>query len=807
MQLRGKKLRVLIPGALLAALLGAWVPCARASTTIYVQNNTPFAFSVAVTQTGAPLAADKWQRGAATVAPGRREAVVRFNRDSGITDGQRFYFTTALRKDGSELSLRQQLLGASVNSHMWQSLGGPGFSDAWFDDRNTHVGNWASGGAQFRVLYRAFFTGTDDDVEYILQYAYPVEAQDADTFSVFAYNLYMRPTSLFKNGQSIRARLMPAQFHGYDALVFSEAFDDDTRAELLNGLRPEYPYASAIMGSDRGVEQDGGMIIVSRWPIVAQDQRRFANVCTGSDCQADKGVVYVKVDRMGRSYHIFGSHTQAWSTPEGAQVRAQQFGIIKAFIDSKGIPAGEPVLIAGDLNVNKLKFPDEYAQMLRVLNAECPPLTGYWASWDPSTNLLAEQGVPSEYLDYVLWSKDHKAPTESSNEVRIVRSAEEWKEYGFEHAMWDLSDHYPVYGRFKFREQFIGRFDMVSWSKQFIYGVSPNGDLMWYGHMIGIDRNGPGDESKQRSNTPNTAGAVDSDALRARVPGSARVGAASAVSRVGVLTSADRSKVSVARPYTDVRAQGSAAELIRRGAIRPDIIEQPGPRVIHQWEGPKRVGNGWQNFKEIIPGGLSSLYGLTPEGVLKWYRHDGFLDGSFNWKGPLDVGSGWNAFSKIIAAGDGVLYGIGADGSLRWYRHNDVADASLPPKWSGPNVVGSGWGGFVHVFAGGEGVIYAVDPQGQLFWYRHKGYLSGAADWEGPKLVGTGWANFTRLFSPGEGEIYAIQPNGALLWYCHDGYRDGAATWQKPTYLGGNWNGYTQIFPRMVGTPTAPVLH
>lgn len=425
-----------------------------AETNVFVQNNTPFAFSVATQQSGASLRADAWQRGVNFIGPGRRDAVVRFNRDSGITDGQTFFFSTALTKDaGNSVHLLQQLRGSTIGSHMWQSLAGPGFTDPWYDDRNTHAATWSSGGISFRVLYRAYFTGTDDNIEYIIQYAYPIEAGDASTFNVLAYNIYMRPTSLFKNGQEIRARLLPAQLRGYDALIFSEAFDDDVRGRLLAGLRAEYPYATSILGSDRAFEQDGGVIIVSRWPVVGQDQRLFRDVCAGSDCQADKGVLYAKIEKQGRPYHIFASHTQAWPTTEAQAIRARQFGIIKAFIDSKQIPSVEPVLIAGDLNVDRLRYPGEFSQMLRILNAEFPPTAGYGSTNDPSTNTLAEQGKPAEYLDYVLWSKAHKRPAEALNEVRILRSAEEWKEFGWEFAMWDLSDHYPVRGRFRFEDQ------------------------------------------------------------------------------------------------------------------------------------------------------------------------------------------------------------------------------------------------------------------------------------------------------------------------------------------------------------------
>jgi hypothetical protein len=38
---------------------------------------------------------------------------------------------------------------------------------------------------------------------------------------------------------------------------------------------------------------------------------------------------------------------------------------------------------------------------------------------------------------------------------------------------------------------FEGQFDMTFWSKQYLYGIRPDGVLVWYGHLIGDDRNPP----------------------------------------------------------------------------------------------------------------------------------------------------------------------------------------------------------------------------------------------------------------------------------------------------------------------------
>ena len=326
--------------------------------------------------------------------------------------------------------------------------------------------------------------------------------------------------------------------------------------------------------------------------------------------------------------------------------------------------------------------------------------------------------------------------------------------------------------------------------------MKPSGELVWYAHQFGIDRNPPKPEVSERAKIDGRLGRV---AAENPVTANARrkAGVTATAEQGGKIDSPTAKIIAKDSSYADAAAQKT---------------EAPMPTIIHRWEGPKQVGTGWQSFREVIPawyGAIDgsgtaygfSLYGLMPNGVLKWYRHDGFANGTMAWKGAVDVGTGWNSFTRIIAMGDGVLYGIGQDGSLRWYRHGDVANASAHPTWSGPLVVGGGWGDFVQVFGGGQGVIYAVKPDGTLLWYRHTGYLTGAKTWEGPKVVGSGWQTFSKVFSPGEGIIYAMKSTGELMWYQHDSYLDGAFRWQAPAQVASEWSVFGNVFPLMWGSP------
>ena len=430
-----------------AAVLAGWTyGQAHAVTRVFVQNNTTTTFSVTTTQTGHSLAGNKWGCPGKTVAPGERAEIVWFNRDSGIKNGKDFYFTETVIGGGTRLMLKQRLRGEAVNSHMWQSLEG----QPWRDDRRTYSFAWKVGGQAVTVEYRAFFAGTEDNIEYILKGTYVTPpATQAQELNVLAYNIYMRPPPLI-NGQSVRAELLPAQLKGYDVIIFSEAWDNAVRANLLRGLRPDYPHHTRILDqSSLPKPSNGGVIIVSKWPIKAEAQEGFDALASGTDTLAAKGVLYALINKRGRRYHIFGSHTQAQPGAKEAAIRVGQFHIMKKFIDSRKIPAEEAVIIGGDLNVDKLKYPEQYREMLKILDADHPTPTGHPYTFDPTVNKVADKG-PKEFLDYVLYSRGHLRPKISSNEVRTIRADREWKSFPTDKAKWDLSDHFAVFGRFVF---------------------------------------------------------------------------------------------------------------------------------------------------------------------------------------------------------------------------------------------------------------------------------------------------------------------------------------------------------------------
>lgn len=254
---------------------------------------------------------------------------------------------------------------------------------------------------------------------------------------VLTFNTALLPSIAARTRQGERAAVLAPHLVGYDVLVLQELFDDRLARPLLEELAAVYPYRTERVGRDGARRlpwrQDGGVVILSRWPIEREAQMTFDATCSGTDCLADKGVGYAAVRKGDRVYHVFGTHAQSVYGSGVADVRASQFALLRAFVDAQGIPTDEPVVLAGDFNVDA--WLPELGSMLEVLRAVRPPTDGTMRfTWDPAGNALAHHG--GEWLDYVLYAADHAAPAAAWNRAVPLR-----------HEGLDLSDHYAVWGR------------------------------------------------------------------------------------------------------------------------------------------------------------------------------------------------------------------------------------------------------------------------------------------------------------------------------------------------------------------------
>jgi sphingomyelin phosphodiesterase len=297
--------------------------------------------------------------------------------------------------------------------------------------------------------------------------AQPAAAAAARPLRILTDNVMFLPSLVADYGHATRADLIARADHlrGHDVVVFQELFENGPSNRLLANLRGRYPHQTPVLGRSRSgwdrtagdyralTPEDGGVAVVSRWPIRKRVQYVYKPGC-GADWFANKGFVYVQVDVAGTPLHVFGTHAQAEDSAcragQPAAVRAAQFRELDAFVDAQRIPAGQHVVVAGDLNVNR--FSPEYRTMLGNLEVVAPErYTGHTYSFDPARNGIAGERYPGtarEHLDYVLFRRGNARPARWANETLVPQTpapyqVTRWfKTYSYT----DYSDHYPVLG-------------------------------------------------------------------------------------------------------------------------------------------------------------------------------------------------------------------------------------------------------------------------------------------------------------------------------------------------------------------------
>jgi endonuclease/exonuclease/phosphatase family metal-dependent hydrolase len=259
------------------------------------------------------------------------------------------------------------------------------------------------------------------------------------TLDVLTYNVFLLP--VIPDSQSLRAPLMADELKGFDVVLLQEAYSDRHRDMVLRGLADDYPYRSQVLGRDRWLKQDGGVVILSRWPIETERELLFGSLCEGRDCWADKGALYARINKEGRRIHVFATHLQSGS--DARPTRERQMAGIRALIDELALPEAEPVLIGGDLNTDRFsdRATGAFTRMLAILGAVQPdPPSGgtYEPTYDPERNPLS-RGWRGRHIDYVLYAAGHLRPAEAFTEVRRIAAD-----------VGPLSDHFAVRGRFLF---------------------------------------------------------------------------------------------------------------------------------------------------------------------------------------------------------------------------------------------------------------------------------------------------------------------------------------------------------------------
>jgi len=156
---------------------------------------------------------------------------------------------------------------------------------------------------------------------------------------------------------------------------------------------------------------DGGLTILSRFPIIASDSIVFSKGIS-ADSLAAKGVLYAKIEVSEKfQFHLFNTHLQASyhdskSTKKLSvfeRIRSSQLWELWEFIDKMTGDDSLPIVLAGDMNV--IGGSEEYGRMMDLLNGKyfetediLKKIYGYHPPTTSDMIFVDEEWIPREIV-------------------------------------------------------------------------------------------------------------------------------------------------------------------------------------------------------------------------------------------------------------------------------------------------------------------------------------------------------------------------------------------------------------------------
>ena len=149
---------------------------------------------------------------------------------------------------------------------------------------------------------------------------------------------------------------------GPDVVLLQEGFSSDTR-KLIEASG--FPYVSHGAHGSPFFGVDSGLYILSRYPILAQDQMTFGSSnCERWDCFASKGAQFVRlsIPALPLPLEVFNTHLQAGR--DNPPARSRQVKLLVEFYKKNHV-AGSPVIFGGDFNIRPLIDHETYDEFVR----------------------------------------------------------------------------------------------------------------------------------------------------------------------------------------------------------------------------------------------------------------------------------------------------------------------------------------------------------------------------------------------------------------------------------------------------------
>jgi len=207
-------------------------------------------------------------------------------------------------------------------------------------------------------------------------------AQEPPRIRVITYNVQFLPGIAASSNErpepEYRATRIAEECSGYDIVALQETFELRHRAAIKDAVKAAWGGALNFIESpdEKGRVTNGGCLLMTRMPIVAQDAIVYKNFSSPKDFgfRADgfaaKGAIWA---RIARSMEVKDDYVDVFVTHLEAradELRPLQYAELAAFIQAKADPK-KPVLILGDLNTagmaaERAKQDSQYSVMMKA---------------------------------------------------------------------------------------------------------------------------------------------------------------------------------------------------------------------------------------------------------------------------------------------------------------------------------------------------------------------------------------------------------------------------------------------------------
>jgi endonuclease/exonuclease/phosphatase family metal-dependent hydrolase len=231
----------------------------------------------------------------------------------------------------------------------------------------------------------------------------PARAEDGVRFElrVLSFNINDLPSPLRSKaskamkiiGRDLARRM--ADGTAPDVVLLQEAFTKRSKKLIREAGYPHVakgPGLRAIDDDARVIEYDSptdrepggprqaynrltnsGLYVLSRFPFELVEKEVYGNDCSGSDCLANKGIVYVRIRVPGFDVPVDIATTHMDSNTKDAarkvrfEAHVQQTGTLLNFLDR--MRGGRALILAGDLNIRDDRRYNHFAHQADALNA------------------------------------------------------------------------------------------------------------------------------------------------------------------------------------------------------------------------------------------------------------------------------------------------------------------------------------------------------------------------------------------------------------------------------------------------------